>query len=119
MATATTPGSGHAYSAAGLENVALSLAIITVLMPLALALVGALGLAAVVLIHEIAEVFIANGVRAGAPDLEQDRRLPTRPGSPHDPAQRPPAADHLAPLPRRDVDSGPPEAYDASTATPL
>ena len=47
-----------------LQNVGLSLAIITVLMPLAL--LGVLGLATVVLVHEVAEVFvIANGVRAG------------------------------------------------------
>ncbi|WP_017975737.1 heavy metal translocating P-type ATPase [Actinopolyspora halophila] len=47
-----------------LGNVGLSLAIITVLMPLAL--FGILGLAAVVLVHEVAEVaVIANGVRAG------------------------------------------------------
>ncbi|ORM37555.1 cation-translocating P-type ATPase [Williamsia sp. 1135] len=47
-----------------LQNVALSLAIITVLMPLAL--FGVLGLAAVVLVHEIAEIaVIGNGVRAG------------------------------------------------------
>jgi len=47
-----------------LQNVGLSLAIIIVLMPLAL--FGVLGLAAVVLVHEVAEVFvIANGVRAG------------------------------------------------------
>ena len=47
-----------------LQNVGLSLAIITVLMPLAL--FGVLGLAAVVLVHEVAEiVVIANGVRAG------------------------------------------------------
>ncbi|WP_199421662.1 heavy metal translocating P-type ATPase [Actinotalea solisilvae] len=47
-----------------LQNVGLSLAIIIVLMPLAL--FGVLGLAAVVLVHEIAEVLvIANGVRAG------------------------------------------------------
>ena len=47
-----------------LQNVGLSLAIIVVLMPLAL--FGALGLAAVVLVHEIAEiVVIGNGVRAG------------------------------------------------------
>ena len=47
-----------------LQNVGLSLAIITVLMPLAL--FGVLGLAAVVLVHEIAEiVVIGNGVRAG------------------------------------------------------
>ena len=47
-----------------LQNVGLSLAIITVLMPLAL--FGVLGLAAVVLVHELAEiVVIANGVRAG------------------------------------------------------
>ncbi|UTT47944.1 heavy metal translocating P-type ATPase [Rhodococcus gordoniae] len=47
-----------------LQNIGLSLAIITVLMPLAL--FGVLGLAAVVLVHEVAEiVVIANGVRAG------------------------------------------------------
>ena len=47
-----------------LQNIGLSLAIITVLMPLAL--FGILGLAAVVLVHELAEiVVIANGVRAG------------------------------------------------------
>ena len=47
-----------------LQNVGLSLAIVVVLMPLAL--VGAMGLAAVVLVHEVAEVVvIANGVRAG------------------------------------------------------
>ena len=47
-----------------LQNVGLSLGLITVLIPLAL--FGVLGLAAVVLIHELAEVVvIANGVRAG------------------------------------------------------
>ena len=47
-----------------LQNVALSLGIVIGLMPLAL--FGVLGLAAVVLVHEVAEVFvIANGVRAG------------------------------------------------------
>ncbi len=47
-----------------LQNVVLSLALIAVLVPLALT--GVLGLAAVVLIHEVAEVLvIANGVRAG------------------------------------------------------
>ena len=47
-----------------LQNVALSLAIVIALMPLAL--FGVLGLAAVVLVHEVAEVLvIANGVRAG------------------------------------------------------
>ncbi|MFZ5852397.1 MAG: HAD-IC family P-type ATPase, partial [Actinomycetota bacterium] len=46
------------------QNVALSLAIVIALMPLAL--FGVLGLAAVVLVHELAEVVvIANGVRAG------------------------------------------------------
>ncbi|MBT1633960.1 MULTISPECIES: cation-translocating P-type ATPase [Curtobacterium] len=45
------------------SNIGLSLAIIVVLFPLALA--GALGLAGVVLVHELAEVVvIANGVRA-------------------------------------------------------
>ncbi|MFD6033560.1 heavy metal translocating P-type ATPase [Streptomyces griseoincarnatus] len=47
-----------------LQNVGLSLAIIIGLMPLAL--LGVLGLAAVVAVHEIAEiVIIGNGVRAG------------------------------------------------------
>ncbi|WP_447924977.1 heavy metal translocating P-type ATPase [Georgenia muralis] len=47
-----------------LQNVVLSLALIALLIPLAFA--GVLGLAAVVLVHEISEVFvIANGVRAG------------------------------------------------------
>jgi len=47
-----------------LQNVGLSLALIAVLIPLAVA--GVLGLAAVVLVHELAEVVvIANGVRAG------------------------------------------------------
>ncbi|MBW0105515.1 cation-translocating P-type ATPase [Pseudonocardia sp. KRD291] len=47
-----------------LQNVGLSLAIVIVLMPLAL--LGVLGLAAVVAVHELAEiVVIANGVRAG------------------------------------------------------
>ncbi|MEV7998148.1 heavy metal translocating P-type ATPase [Pseudarthrobacter oxydans] len=46
------------------QNVGLSLVLIAVLIPLAL--FGILGLAAVVLIHELAEiVVIANGVRAG------------------------------------------------------
>ena len=47
-----------------LQNVGLSLALITALIPLAT--FGVLGLAAVVLIHELAEiVVIGNGVRAG------------------------------------------------------
>ncbi|GGN65897.1 heavy metal translocating P-type ATPase [Nocardia rhizosphaerihabitans] len=47
-----------------LQNVGLSLGLITILIPLAL--FGVLGLAAVVLVHELAEiVVIANGVRAG------------------------------------------------------
>ncbi|RPF28020.1 heavy metal translocating P-type ATPase [Georgenia muralis] len=47
-----------------LQNVGLSLVLIAALIPLALA--GVLGLAAVVLVHELAEVVvIANGVRAG------------------------------------------------------
>lgn len=45
------------------QNIVLSLAIITVLVPLAVT--GTLGLAAVVLVHEVAEVIvIANGLRA-------------------------------------------------------
>ncbi|AEF39433.1 Heavy metal translocating P-type ATPase [Hoyosella subflava DQS3-9A1] len=47
-----------------LQNVGISLGLITVLIPLALS--GVLGLAAVVLVHELAEIaVIANGVRAG------------------------------------------------------
>ncbi|CAJ1505532.1 heavy metal translocating P-type ATPase [[Mycobacterium] burgundiense] len=47
-----------------LQNVGLSLALIAALIPLAL--FGVLGLAAVVLVHELAEIaVIANGVRAG------------------------------------------------------
>lgn len=46
------------------QNIILSLAIIIVLLPLAIT--GVLGLAAVVLVHELAEVIvIANGLRAG------------------------------------------------------
>lgn len=45
------------------QNVVLSVALIAVLFPLAL--FGVLGLAAVVLVHEVAEVIvIANGLRA-------------------------------------------------------
>ncbi|WP_028476356.1 cation-translocating P-type ATPase [Nocardia sp. CNY236] len=47
-----------------LQNIGLSMGLITILIPLAL--IGALGLAAVVLVHELAEIIvIANGVRAG------------------------------------------------------
>ena len=47
-----------------LQNIGLSLAIVTVLLPVAL--LGILGLGAVVAVHEIAEVLvIANGIRAG------------------------------------------------------
>jgi cation-transporting ATPase G len=62
-----------------LQNVGLSLVLIAVLIPLALA--GVLGLAAVVLVHELAEVVvIANGVRAGrSTDL---RTIAARTGSP-------------------------------------
>nr|WP_306239023.1 cation-translocating P-type ATPase [Ornithinimicrobium cryptoxanthini] len=64
-----------------LQNVALSLVLIAVLIPLAL--LGILGLAAVVLIHELAEVLvIANGVRAGRAKV-----LPTLAASPTDPAR--------------------------------
>jgi Cd2+/Zn2+-exporting ATPase/cation-transporting ATPase G len=58
-----------------LQNVGLSLLLIAILIPLAL--VGALGLAAVVLIHELAEiVVIGNGVRAG-----RTRPLPPPPAA--------------------------------------
>ena len=64
-----------------LQNIGLSLAIITVLMPLAL--FGILGLAAVVLVHEVAEVFvIANGVRAGRTrPLTATASAPTKAGA--------------------------------------
>ena len=55
-------------------NIGLALAIIVVLFPLAL--FGVLGLAAVVLVHEIAEVIvIGNGLRAG----RMPRQLTTLP----------------------------------------
>jgi cation-transporting ATPase G len=58
-----------------LQNVGLSLGIITVLMPLAL--LGVLELAAVVLVHEIAEIIvIANGVRAGHAQPLPDAAVP-------------------------------------------
>ena len=62
-----------------LQNVGLSLAIVTTLLPLAL--LGVLGLAAVVAIHEVAEVFvIANGVRAGRTgNIDHDQTHPERP----------------------------------------
>lgn len=66
-----------------LQNVGVSLAVITILMPLAL--LGVLGLAAVVLVHELAEVIIiGNGLRAG-----RARRLTAMSpgGSTFDPAE--------------------------------
>ncbi|GAT06870.1 cadmium-translocating P-type ATPase [Mycolicibacterium novocastrense] len=59
-----------------LQNVGLSLGLITILIPLAL--FGVLGLAAVVLVHELAEVVvIANGVRAGRAKPLSDAPGPT------------------------------------------
>jgi len=64
------------------QSVGLSLAIIIALMPLAL--FGVLGLAAVVLVHEVAEVVvIGNGIRAG-----RTRRLGLAPGGPATAAPR-------------------------------
>ena len=64
------------YQTAFYMPVVLSLALIAVLIPLAL--FGVLGLAAVVLVHELAEVgVIANGVRAG-----RTRHLATLSASP-------------------------------------
>ncbi|MEN3225131.1 heavy metal translocating P-type ATPase [Mycolicibacterium porcinum] len=63
-----------------LQNVGLSLGLIIVLMPLAL--FGILGLAAVVLVHELAEIIvIANGVRAGhtKPFTDATPDLPAQP----------------------------------------
>lgn len=66
-----------------LQNVGLSLGLIIALMPLAL--FGVLGLAAVVLVHELAEVVvIANGVRAG-------RTKPLQDTADHQPALTPTA----------------------------
>ncbi len=59
------------------QSLGLSLAIITALLPLAL--FGVLGLAAVVLVHELAEVFvIGNGIRAARTQTRRDREV--RPG---------------------------------------
>ncbi|GAB3701509.1 heavy metal translocating P-type ATPase [Nocardiopsis sp. NPDC006832] len=64
------------------QSVGLSLAIITGLMPLAL--FGVLGLAAVVLVHEVAEVVvIGNGIRAG-----RTRKLGLAPGAIAAPRER-------------------------------
>ncbi|KNX35887.1 heavy metal translocating P-type ATPase [Luteipulveratus halotolerans] len=64
-----------------LQNVGLSLALIAVLIPLAL--FGVLGLAAVVLVHELAEVVvIGNGIRAGrARHLPPTAALPQAAGA--------------------------------------
>ncbi|ROT33456.1 cation-translocating P-type ATPase [Micromonospora sp. HM5-17] len=78
---------GHARRARAimLQNVGLSLAIIIGLMPLAL--LGVLGLAAVVAVHEVAEVvIIANGVRAGR--ARALKPLPT-PATTHTPTPAP------------------------------
>ena len=89
-----------------LQNIALSLAIIAVLIPLAA--FGVLGLATVVLIHETAEVLvILNAIRAARtrtlPGLES-MRIPsgrcTTSTSPHLHHRRTPAA-HLRPPPGR------------------
>ena len=59
------------------QNIALSLLIIIVLLPLAIT--GVLGLAAVVLVHELAEVIvIANGLRAGLSRRKQVEQPTTR-----------------------------------------
>ncbi|MBJ7357798.1 MAG: cation-transporting P-type ATPase, partial [Nocardioides sp.] len=66
-----------------LQNVGLSLALIAILIPLAA--LGVLGLAAVVLVHEIAEIFvIGNGVRAG-----RARPLPPTPATAATPTPMP------------------------------
>ncbi|OZM70668.1 hypothetical protein CFN78_23575 [Amycolatopsis antarctica] len=72
-----------------LQNIALSAAIVLVLVPLAA--LGTLGLATVVFIHELAEVFvIGNGVRAGrlrplrgapAPDTVAAQQIPADPSA--------------------------------------
>ena len=80
------------------QNLVLSVLIIAVLIPLSA--VGALGLALVVLTHELAEVVvIANGIRAG-----RRRLLPTRAGLPPRirPNAQPPTLQEVA---RRDFDN--------------
>jgi cation-transporting P-type ATPase G len=67
----------HARRSRGimLQNVGLSLAVVALLIPLAL--LGVLGLAAVVLVHEVAEiVIVANGVRAGRARPLHDAPVP-------------------------------------------
>ena len=55
-----------------LQNVGLSLVLISILIPLAA--FGVLGLAAVVLVHEVAEIaVIGNGVRAGRVKTQSGR----------------------------------------------
>ncbi|ANI92371.1 putative cation-transporting ATPase G [Dietzia timorensis] len=57
-------------------NIALALAIVAVLFPLAL--FGVLGLTSVVLVHELAEVvIILNGIRAARPPRHSGRQVPT------------------------------------------
>jgi len=64
-------------------NIALALAIIVVLVPLAL--FGVLGLAAVVLVHELAEVVvIANGARAARLPRQHRRQTASAPTVPDD-----------------------------------
>ncbi|MFB7919297.1 heavy metal translocating P-type ATPase [Streptomyces sp. NPDC056061] len=64
-----------------LQNVGLSLAVIIGLMPLAL--LGVLGLAAVVAVHELAEiVIIGNGVRAGRAKPLPPAPVPARENAP-------------------------------------
>ena len=85
-----------------LQNIGMSLAIVAILVPLAI--VGALGLAAVVAIHELAEIgVIANGVRAGRRRNDETlQRLDTTSQSDHPtgqpvtlmPTRRPVTADH-------------------------
>ena len=77
-----------------LQNIGLSLAIVVTLIPLAAT--GLLGLAAVVLIHEVAEVVvIANGVRAG-----RAQPLPPHSGPLPEALPGPPKA-HAGPQPAR------------------
>jgi cation-transporting P-type ATPase G len=73
------------------QNLALSATILLVLIPLAAT--GIIGLAAVVAVHELAEVVvIANGVRAARPDAFATRRS-ADPHSTKPPKRQPAAAD--------------------------
>ncbi|WP_326639898.1 heavy metal translocating P-type ATPase [Streptosporangium sp. NBC_01755] len=103
---------GHARAARTimLQNIGFSLAIITVLIPLAIA--GVLGLATVVFIHELAEVFvIANAIRAA-------RGVPALAPLPAPETSAPPVQVSPARQDRQPADPATPATTSAATAAP-